>query len=280
MGDDASHLLGGIGRLEHVIADELVEIADRLPRYGLVEQLHRLLGLDAEQAPKLPGVIRKDVVDLRAAGPQPTAQVRQVGAEVGEVCLDRQLLRRGDKEPVRLAGPVLLVEHLRQRDGLVESRVGEDAEHNRVVPVVAQPDRTRAAGGLDPLGLVVAFDVAAQRAFPGVGAGGLVVQDALRGQQQRGERIDQGGLAAADVAGEQRGGSLGRQAPDSLVECPPVEHLEPMQPVARPSVLVAQLSCGEQLITHRRHRPDVSPLRRSRPACRRSPRASARPRTP
>ena len=69
--DDRLDLRRGVDRLEHVIADEVVEVADRLHRHGLVEQLHRLLGADAEEAPHPAVVVRERVVDIGAAGAQP-----------------------------------------------------------------------------------------------------------------------------------------------------------------------------------------------------------------
>ena len=71
--------------------------------------------------------------------------------------------------------------------------------------LVAQPDRLGRPGRLDPFGFVVPQDVAAQRPLLGVGAGGLVVGDPVRREQQGGHRIDQGRLAAADVTGQQAG---------------------------------------------------------------------------
>ena len=75
---------------------------------------------------------------------------------------------------------VLHPEHLGQRHRLVVAGVVEDAEDHRVAVVVAQRHRLGRAGDLVALGLVVAQHVGAQRALPAVGAGRLVVGDALR----------------------------------------------------------------------------------------------------
>src|SRR3954452_23569070 len=105
--------------------------------------------------------------------------LRSVPKLVNSASIDSDLVEMR-KKAVGLPGPVLLVEHLRQRDRLVEALVGEDAQDHRVLAVIAQPHRSGGAGGLDPLGLVVPLDVAAQRALFGIGAGGLVVRDPVR----------------------------------------------------------------------------------------------------
>ena len=112
VGDDSLHPCRGVDRLEHVLADELVEISHRLHRDGLVEQLHRLLRTDPQQPSGLPRVVGEHVVELSARGAKPALEVLQVVAEVSEVGLDRQHLGGRDEEPVRLTGLVLLVEHL------------------------------------------------------------------------------------------------------------------------------------------------------------------------
>ena len=58
--------IGRVERLEHVRADEVVEVADRLHRHGLVEQVHRLLRLDAEPAPEVAAVLGEVIVHSRA----------------------------------------------------------------------------------------------------------------------------------------------------------------------------------------------------------------------
>ncbi len=76
---------GGVERLEHVVADEVGEIPDRLHRDGLVEQLHRLLRFDPEAAAEVLAVVGKAVVHLGPGSAQLLAQRRDVGAEAREV---------------------------------------------------------------------------------------------------------------------------------------------------------------------------------------------------
>ena len=118
------------------------------------------------------------------------------------------------------------MEHLRHRHRLIETLVDEHPEDDRVGAMVSQADGPRQPRSLDPLGLVVTFDVTAKCPLLGFGARCLVVGDPVRRQQQSRDRIDHRGLPAADVAGEQRGVPIGSQAPDPLVKRAPVEHLD------------------------------------------------------
>jgi hypothetical protein len=114
--------------------------------------------------------------------------------------------------------------------------VGEDPEDNGVrLFVLPQPLGAGPSRGLVSLGLVVAFDVRAQRAFLGVRAGGLVVGGLVGWHQQRGERVDDRGLAGADVTGQQSGLSARTEPPDLAVERAPVQDLRVLQPVTGPS---------------------------------------------
>ncbi len=143
-----------------------------------------------------------------------------------------EFLGRGDEESIRLAGFVLLVEDLRQGDGLPMTLIDEHAEEDGVRRVIAQADRARRTRSLDALGLVVALDIAAQRSLLGLGSGCLVVRDLLGGKQQGRDRIDEGGFPATDVTGEQCGLAPGSEPPNPLVEGAPVEDFEVVQPIA------------------------------------------------
>ena len=140
--DDVADPVGRVARFEHVVADEVVEVADGLHRDGLVEQLQRLLGADPEEAPQRGGVLGELVEDLGSGAAQALAQVAQVRAEVGEVGGDRQRLAGGDEEAVGLAGAVALLEDLGQGDRLVVAVVGEDAEDHRVGPPAGRAGRS------------------------------------------------------------------------------------------------------------------------------------------
>ena len=224
----------GVEGLEHVIADEIGEVADRFHGHRPVEQLHRLLGLDAETPAEILAVLREAVVDRSAARPQPPAQRGHVGAEVGEVTCHRQRLVRGHVEPVGLSSGVGAAqpEHLGDGDGRVVPLVAEHAEDHAVLRAVAQRDRLGGAGDLVAFGLVVAEHVRAQRPFPGVRARGLVVGNPVGRQQQRGDRVDDGGLPGPDVAGQQRVLRVRVQRPDALVERAPVIQFQAGQPEA------------------------------------------------
>ena len=93
----------------------------------------------------------------------------------------------------------------------------------------------------------MAFDVRAQGAFLGLGAGGLVVGGLVGRHQQRGERVDDRRLAGADVTGQQRGLGAGSEPPDLGVERAPVQDLRVLQPVAGPSA-ITEFDRGEELL--------------------------------
>ncbi|WP_406046523.1 hypothetical protein OG799_04230 [Micromonospora sp. NBC_00898] len=57
----------GVEGFEHVAADEVVEVADCLHRYGLVEQVHCLLGGDAESPAEVLAVLGEVIGDLGSA---------------------------------------------------------------------------------------------------------------------------------------------------------------------------------------------------------------------
>jgi hypothetical protein len=103
---DARGPFRGVEGLQHMIADEISEVADRFHGNGPMKQFHRLLGLDAETAAEILAVFREAVVDPGARGAQPPAQRAHVRTEVGEITGHRQGLVRDHVEPVRLPAGV------------------------------------------------------------------------------------------------------------------------------------------------------------------------------
>ena len=133
----------GVERLEHVLADEVGQVADRLHRDGLVEQLHRLLGLDAEAAAEVLAVLGEPVVDPDpVARPQPLAQRVMSVPKSAKSPLTDEVAVGGDVEPVRLAADVAVLqpEDLGQGDRLVVALVGEDPEDDAELRGVPQRD--------------------------------------------------------------------------------------------------------------------------------------------
>lgn len=275
MGDDVAHPLRRIARFEHVVTHEIVEVAHGLQRDRLVKQLEGLFRSNSKQATQRRCVFGEFIEDFRSGGPQPLAQITQVGTEVGEVRRDRQLFCRDDEEAVGLSGALALLEDLGQGDRLVIAMVGENSEDHRVrAPVLAQSLGAGLSGGLIPLRLVVAFNVGAQGAFPGLGAGGLVVGGLVGRHQQCGECVDDRRLARADITGEQRGIGGRAEPPDLGVERTPVQHLRVLQTVTDPSG-VPECGCGRRCFTHH-----WSTLRRTPAAWPQSPTGSGRRRRP
>ena len=141
-------------------------------------------------------------------------------------------------------------EYLRKGDGLAVARIVKHAQDDRVGVVVAQRHGPGGTADLAAFGLVVPQDVGAQRAFPAPGAGRPVEGQTLRRHQQRGDRVDEGGLARADVAGEQAVPPARLQGPYAPVERAPVEHLEAMKAVAGERVVVQEVEVQDLRFSH------------------------------
>ncbi len=214
---------------QHVAAHEVGEVAHRFHRHRLMEQFQRLFVVDAAAAPKPRAVLREAVLEFRAQAAQSLAQLCDVRTEAREVRGDRQLAFSANIEARGLALGILHPEHLGQRDGLVVARVVEHAEDHGIAVVIAQAHGFGAAGRFVALGLVMPEHLGPQRAFPAVGAGGLVVDDAMGGHQECGDRVHQRRFAGADVAGQQTVLAVEPQCPHATIEGPPVQHFQPLQ---------------------------------------------------
>ena len=131
---------GRVERFEHVLAHEVGEVADGLHRHGLVEQLQRLLGFDAEPAAEIPAVLGETVV---RRGRRPRAAACCSGAisvpkSEKSAAIDRSRSAT-TKNRVRLALMPSFSQNTWARVTVdVVARVGEDAEDDRVGGLVAQ----------------------------------------------------------------------------------------------------------------------------------------------
>ena len=242
-----------VERFQHVSAHELGEIADGLHGDGLMKEIHRLLVLDAEAAAK-PGAIGRESpeqLDTRLAA-QALAQPGDVRTETRELAGDGQSALGSHEEAFRLALRLGDPEHLGEGHGLLVAGVVKQGEDDRVAVVVTERHRARRTARVAAFGLVVAEDIGAQRAFPALGTGRLVVGDPLRRHQQRGDRVHEGGLPRADVAREQAVPATRLQRPHPPVERAPVEHLQTMQAVARERVVVQEVEMQDLWFGHRR----------------------------
>ena len=195
VGDQRLQARRHVERFEHVAAHEVGQVADRLHRHGLVKKFQRLVVLDAEVTAKQRAVGREAVFHRHAAGAQALAQLGDVGAELGEVGGDAECALGHRVEPQRRAVRVLEPEHLGQRHGLVVAGVVEHRQDHGVAVRPAQRHWPARAALLVALGLVVTEHVGAQGALARVGAGGLVVGDAVGGHEQGRDRVDECRLA-------------------------------------------------------------------------------------
>ena len=234
---------------------------------------------------------RRDNCFLRYAVGIPTGEIRQVHAEA-----KKELLRVPFFGWAMWASKHIIVDRDDHLNALTSLRIAKQRVEAGISIVIFPEGRRSRNGSLLPF-KKGGFLLAVKTGVPIVpvtinGSGKLlpagtwrlrpgtvevVVGDPVGRQQQGGERVDEGGLAAADVAGQQGRVAVERQLPDPLVEGAPVEHLEVAQPVARP-VHGAELHGGEE---HLSHRPRPGPAsRRNRRACRRSRPRSGRRRRP
>ena len=139
--DQIRDLIAGVERLEHVAADEIVQVVDCLHGHGLMEELHGLLGFDSEAASEVSAVFGERVVGASSAVAQPALQHGKLGTELGELSKDRQL-GIGDHEEALGLADVSRPKDLGQRDRGLEVRVREHPEDDRELPVVSKSDRS------------------------------------------------------------------------------------------------------------------------------------------
>jgi len=179
-------------RLKHVAAYKVGQVTHRLHGDRLMEQLQRLFILDAKAASKPGAVGRKAVEQLCAESTQLLSELGYISAEIRKILCNRQSLLRADKETRRLGKRILHPENLRQGHRLEIAGVMENTQDHRIAVVITQRNRLGSTARLIALGLVMAEHIGSQRALLAVGAGGLVVDNALRRHQQGGDRIHQG----------------------------------------------------------------------------------------
>ena len=243
--DQGFNALLAVEGLQHVLTDEVRQVADGLERDRLVEQFQGLLVVDPEEAPEGGRIGGEGVEDLdpgtRAQAPPQFAYIR---AEVREVASDVQRMVADHVEARRLSLLVLHPEHLGQAILLAVSFVLEGGEDDRIAVLIAQGHGLGRHAGLAALGLEVPHDIGAQGPLAGVGTGGLVVGQALGRHQEGRDGVHQGGFARADVAGEQGVLATGGQAPDAAVEGSPVVELEVLESKAGLLVALGEVQEG------------------------------------
>ena len=136
--------------------------------------------------------------------------------------------------------------------------------------------------------LVVAEDAGAQRPLAAAGPRRPVVGGPMRRHEEGGDRVDEGRLAGADVAGEEVVAAIELEGPDPPVERAPVEDLQAVEAEARTRLVRHEVEeQGLDLSLHHARLPIPRPLLLSRqapPGTRRGGRparpATRHPRTP
>ena len=198
-----------------------------------MKQIHRLFVLDAEAVPVRRAVGREGLEQFHLRhGAQALAQRVDVGAETGKVFVDGERPVRDDEQTGRRTLRRLGPEDLRQRDVLPQRLVEKAAEQHRVAVRTAQRHRLRRKTRFAALALVAPEEISLQTALAAGGAGRLIEVGARH--QQRRDGVHESRFAGPDVAREQSIVSAQIEAPNLLVERPPVEHFHPLQPEPRP----------------------------------------------
>src|SRR5712672_131115 len=129
-------------RFEHMLAHEYGKIADRYHGDGLMEEIERLLVLDAEAPAERGAIGREGIVHLDARHrPQFLLKGVDVRSESAEVFRYGERRIRNNVESGRLSVRVLKGEHLRERHFLLETVIAEPAQDDRVGVEVAQRHR-------------------------------------------------------------------------------------------------------------------------------------------
>ena len=136
--------------------------------------------------------------------------------------------------------------------------------------VVAERDGAGGDAEIASFRLVVAEDVGTQGPFAAPGPRRPVVGRSMRRHEEGGDRVHEGGLAGADVAGEEVVAAVERQGPDPAVERAPVEDLQAVEAKARARLVPHEVEeKGFDLsLLHGRYLP-LHPL--PLPRCRRAP---------
>ena len=227
--------------LQHMLAHEIGEVAHRLHRDGLVEEIHRLFVLDAEAVTVRRAVWREGLEEFHLRpGAQALAQRVDVGAEAGEVLLDGERLIRDDEQTGRRALRRLCPEDLSQSDVLRQRLVEEAAEQHRIAVGAAQGYGLRRETGFAALTLVAPEKIGFQAAFAGSRAGRLIEVGARH--QERRDGVDERRFSGADVSREERVVAAQIQTPNLFVKRAPIEHLHAVQAESR-----AAGNCGGRL---------------------------------
>ena len=226
------YLALNVGLPQHLLPYEVRQVANRFHGDGLVKKVEGFGLPDAEGLPKAVGIIGKSVEHVRVrALAQAFLQAFDLVAEVAEVVYDAHFIMG---QHIELPHAVVLQpEYLRQRDGLPVAFIGKNGQQHREVFFAGAQVHVPGFARLRNLFVFVsATDVTQQAAFAGFRPGGFVVGDLLVRHQQGGDGVDEGGLAGADIAGQQSVVSIGVDGPDVLIEGAPVEHFQLMQAVA------------------------------------------------
>ncbi len=229
---------------------EFGEVAHRLHRHCLVEQLQCLFVLDTKAATEPRAIRRETVEQLTTRAAQFLAQGGDIAAEAGEGFRNAKRALGRDEQACRLPLRVFQPEDLSQGHRLVITFITEHAEDDRVARRIAQRHRLGGASHLIALALVVAHHVGAQGPLLGLRSRCLVVGYAVRWHEQSGEGIDQGRLARTDVARQQTVATVEWQPPHPLVERAPVQHLQPLQAEAHPAVVAHEVQVQSGRLKH------------------------------
>lgn len=102
VGQEAGNPFPGLGWLEHVVADEVIQVTDGFHRNGLVEQVQRLLG-DSHGRAEGGRILREGVENLGGAlQAEALLEGDTVTVKCGEVRQHGHFAARGHEQPLYL----------------------------------------------------------------------------------------------------------------------------------------------------------------------------------
>ena len=144
--DERTDALPGVVGFEHVVAHELGQVADRLHRHRLIEEIKCLCVRDPQITAEAPAVLFEAFEQPNAVvRTQALTQLLDVVSEIGKIGCDAERARCNDVEARRVALAGLQPENLGERHFPLCSAVRKYREQHAIALFAAQRLRLRCA---------------------------------------------------------------------------------------------------------------------------------------